>query len=214
MLANLQQLGYTQMTPIQAASLPLALEGRDLIAQAQTGSGKIARHAQDGCGVAAIGGDGDIDDGIGDDSQRGRGGRAHHGIGFELDDAVMVFAQQQFTRRTHHAARFHAADGADLQRIAGGGDNGAGPRQHHLDAGARIGSAADDLQGFRSGTDTAKPQLVGVGVLFGGDDLADDEILQACAGVGDAFDFQPDAVQLVNDLFDSRVGIEMLFQPR
>ena len=41
-LANLQQLGYTAMTPIQAASLPLALAGHDLIAQARTGSGKTA----------------------------------------------------------------------------------------------------------------------------------------------------------------------------
>jgi ATP-independent RNA helicase DbpA len=40
--ANLQQLGYVSMTPIQAASLPLALAGRDLIAQAKTGSGKTA----------------------------------------------------------------------------------------------------------------------------------------------------------------------------
>ncbi len=39
---NLETLGYTEMTPIQAASLPLALEGKDLIAQAQTGSGKTA----------------------------------------------------------------------------------------------------------------------------------------------------------------------------
>ena len=45
MLANLQQLGYTQMTPIQAASLPLALQGKDLIAQAKTGSGKTAAFA-------------------------------------------------------------------------------------------------------------------------------------------------------------------------
>lgn len=42
MLANLQQLGYAQMTPIQAASLPFSLQGRDLIAQASTGSGKTA----------------------------------------------------------------------------------------------------------------------------------------------------------------------------
>ncbi len=45
MLANLGQLGYTEMTPIQAASLPLALAGSDLIAQAQTGSGKTAAFA-------------------------------------------------------------------------------------------------------------------------------------------------------------------------
>jgi ATP-independent RNA helicase DbpA len=44
-LANLQQLGYLEMTPIQAASLPTALAGKDLIAQAQTGSGKTAAFA-------------------------------------------------------------------------------------------------------------------------------------------------------------------------
>ena len=44
-LANLQQLGYTTMTPIQAASLPPALLGKDLIAQASTGSGKTAAFA-------------------------------------------------------------------------------------------------------------------------------------------------------------------------
>jgi hypothetical protein len=41
-LANLQQLGYLAMTPIQAMSLPPALAGKDLIAQAETGSGKTA----------------------------------------------------------------------------------------------------------------------------------------------------------------------------
>ncbi|HEY0064025.1 MAG TPA: ATP-dependent RNA helicase DbpA [Telluria sp.] len=41
-LANLDSLGYHQMTPIQAQSLPHVLEGRDLIAQAKTGSGKTA----------------------------------------------------------------------------------------------------------------------------------------------------------------------------
>ena len=42
---NLQRLGYLAMTPIQAASLPLALAGKDLIAQAKTGSGKTAAFA-------------------------------------------------------------------------------------------------------------------------------------------------------------------------
>ena len=44
-LANLQSLGYVSMTPVQAATLPLALAGRDLIAQARTGSGKTAAFA-------------------------------------------------------------------------------------------------------------------------------------------------------------------------
>ncbi len=37
---RLQQAGFTAPTPIQAAAIPLALEGRDLLAQAKTGSGK------------------------------------------------------------------------------------------------------------------------------------------------------------------------------
>ncbi len=44
-LENLQRLGYREMTPIQAASLPPALLGKDLIAQAKTGSGKTAAFA-------------------------------------------------------------------------------------------------------------------------------------------------------------------------
>ena len=44
-LANLRQLGYLAMTPIQAASLPDALRGKDLIAQAKTGSGKTCAFA-------------------------------------------------------------------------------------------------------------------------------------------------------------------------
>ena len=44
-LTNLQALGYAVMTPIQAAALPLALAGHDLIAQAATGSGKTAAFA-------------------------------------------------------------------------------------------------------------------------------------------------------------------------
>jgi len=41
-LANLDALGYLEMTPIQAQSLPVMLKGMDLIAQAKTGSGKTA----------------------------------------------------------------------------------------------------------------------------------------------------------------------------
>ena len=42
---NLASLGYLHMTPIQALSLPAALAGKDLIAQAKTGSGKTAAFA-------------------------------------------------------------------------------------------------------------------------------------------------------------------------
>ena len=44
-LANLERLGYREMTAIQAAALPLALAGKDVIGQAKTGSGKTAAFA-------------------------------------------------------------------------------------------------------------------------------------------------------------------------
>jgi len=42
LLASVETLGYSEMTPVQAQSLPPMLDGRDVIAQAQTGSGKTA----------------------------------------------------------------------------------------------------------------------------------------------------------------------------
>ncbi len=42
MLSNLDQLGYHDMTAIQEKALPFILDGKDIIAQAKTGSGKTA----------------------------------------------------------------------------------------------------------------------------------------------------------------------------
>ncbi|MEN8179021.1 MAG: ATP-dependent RNA helicase DbpA [Pseudomonadota bacterium] len=42
LLKNLSTLGYQDMTPIQAKSLPHILDGKDVIAQGKTGSGKTA----------------------------------------------------------------------------------------------------------------------------------------------------------------------------
>lgn len=41
-LVALEKKGYTEATPIQAQTIPLLMEGRDVIGQAQTGTGKTA----------------------------------------------------------------------------------------------------------------------------------------------------------------------------
>jgi ATP-dependent RNA helicase RhlB len=41
-MAGIRQAGFTQCTPIQAQTLPIALAGRDVAGQAQTGTGKTA----------------------------------------------------------------------------------------------------------------------------------------------------------------------------
>ncbi len=45
LLRALEKSGYTLPTPIQAQAIPLLLEGRDLLGQAQTGTGKTAAFA-------------------------------------------------------------------------------------------------------------------------------------------------------------------------
>ena len=44
-IANIESLDYRVMTPIQAQALPEVLAGKDLLAQAKTGSGKTAAFA-------------------------------------------------------------------------------------------------------------------------------------------------------------------------
>lgn len=41
-MAGIRDAGFVEMTPVQSRSLPMALEGKDVCAQAQTGTGKTA----------------------------------------------------------------------------------------------------------------------------------------------------------------------------
>ena len=41
-LSAIQDAGYQSPTPIQAATIPILLQGRDVVGQAQTGTGKTA----------------------------------------------------------------------------------------------------------------------------------------------------------------------------
>jgi ATP-dependent RNA helicase RhlB len=42
LLLGIEKIGFTDLTPVQEESIPLALKGRDVAAQAQTGTGKTA----------------------------------------------------------------------------------------------------------------------------------------------------------------------------
>src|SRR3954470_9392430 len=45
MIKGVKAMGYIEPTPIQLRSIPLILEGRDMIGSAQTGTGKTAAFA-------------------------------------------------------------------------------------------------------------------------------------------------------------------------
>src|SRR5690606_33931203 len=45
LLQIVSELGYTEPTPIQARTIPALLQGRDVIGQSKTGSGKTAAFA-------------------------------------------------------------------------------------------------------------------------------------------------------------------------
>ena len=42
LLAEIEKAGFVEASPIQEQTIPLALEGKDVIGQAQTGTGKTA----------------------------------------------------------------------------------------------------------------------------------------------------------------------------
>lgn len=41
LLAEIEKAGFVEASPIQEQTIPLALEGKDVIGQAQTGTGKL-----------------------------------------------------------------------------------------------------------------------------------------------------------------------------
>jgi superfamily II DNA/RNA helicase len=64
-------LGYTQPTPIQARAIPELLAGRDVLGQAQTGTGKTAAFALANVTAPGYAGDGGTRTGAGTNARIG-----------------------------------------------------------------------------------------------------------------------------------------------
>ena len=201
-----------EMDALRAFEFARHSRNRAALELAETGRRQIARNAVDARRIAAIGRERDVDHGI-VQMQRMRRGLARHRIGRKLDDAFMLVRQQQLTLRTQHAARFHAADGRDLERFTGHRNDDARPREHGLHARARVRRAAHDLDDVVARIDHAELQLVGIGMFLRRHDVRDDEILQARAFVFHRFDFEADAGQRIRDGLRVRVRLEMFLEP-
>jgi hypothetical protein len=110
--------------------------------------------------------------------------------------------------------RFHAADLADGNGHINAGHIGAGFAQHHGDARAGIGGAADDLLFALIRQHAADAQLVGIGVRVGLQDLGDGEIAQFGGAVHHLFDLEPEIGEGIEDVVKTGLGVEVVFQPR
>ena len=135
------------------------------------------------------------------------------GRGVEFDDAVMGVGELHLALREHHAVALDAADLADFDGRVDAGDVVARRGDHDLDAGPRVGGAADDLKLADGGQHLADAQLVGVRMLLGLEHVTDGEGREALGGVRDALDLEAEIGQGERDLVERGVGFEMLFEP-
>ena len=163
--------------------------------------------------IAAIGREPDIDHHLVDTRIIGVGHPDRRILG-QFDDPVMVFGKLELGRRTQHAIGhlppdIALADGDVLAR-------NIGPRRgkHRFQPRPRIGRPADDVDQFaRAGIDLADPQLIGIGMLFGGNHMRGNEPLERGAGIGHLLDLEPDHRQFLDDLIARSGGFQMLLEP-
>ncbi len=181
---------------------------------------EIASNAVNPRRIAAVRRERDIDDGI-VESQRLRRRLADLGVGGQLDDPVVIVGEKKLAARTQHAARFHASDGGDPERLAGNRDDDARLREYGLHSRMcvwrttdHLHDAADRFSGRgRSDLDHAELELVGIGMFLGRDDMGDGEILQPRAGILDRFHLQADLRKPRRDLGRGGGCVEMVLQP-
>ncbi len=180
---------------------------------AEPGRGEVARGAGDAGGVGAVRRQINVDDGIAQPRPLRINSADRRVIG-QFHDALRIAGQLQFARRAQHAQRFDAANDALAEREFLGRDISSRRREHGLETLARIGRAADDLQG-RAGTriDRAHLQAIGVGMRGRLDHLRDDKVLKHRGGIVHILDLEADARECVDDLGERSRSVEMGLEP-
>ncbi|MNM88706.1 hypothetical protein D3C81_1009290 [compost metagenome] len=148
----------------------------------------VAGQAGDGQAVAAVGGEADFDAGV-VQAQVLANVFANRGVSRQFQQAVVLFADLQFGSRAQHAEGLDAAQ-LGLLDLEVAWQFGADHGERDLDAWAGVRGAAHDLEGFLAVAYLAHAQLVGVRVLFGGEDFAHDDAAELAGSGGNAVDFE------------------------
>ena len=178
----------------------------------QAGRRQVPGDAVNAEAIAAVGGDGDIDDGIAK-TQRVGGGAAQRRVGLELDDARMIVAELQFQRRTHHARRFDPPDPGLLEIEPGARNMAADGGEHAGQAGPRIVRPAHHLDLLRAIVDQADLEFIGVGMGRHLRDFGHHETFKAGGAVMDAFELEPQRRQGVGHFAEGCLGVQMFLEP-
>ncbi|MNV44526.1 hypothetical protein D3C71_1362900 [compost metagenome] len=148
----------------------------------------IARQTGQGQAVAAVRGQADLDAGV-VQAQVLANVLAYRSVASQFKQAVVFFADLQFGGRAEHAERLDTAQLGFLDLEVAwqfGADHG----ERDLDAWAGVRGAAHDLEGFLAVAYLAHAQLVGVRVLFGGEDFAHDDAAELAGSGGNAVNFE------------------------
>jgi len=147
---------------------------------------------------------------------------AERRVGRQFEQAAVVLGQLELARRAQHAEALDAAQLAlaDLERLAvlARRQFGADGGERNADASTRVGGTADDLQravrAVRTGIDRAHAQLVGVRVLFGFEDLGDDDAVEGGRDGALLFDFHAGHRQQMGQRIAAQFRVAELAQPR
>ncbi|MCW0450588.1 hypothetical protein NB706_003422 [Xanthomonas sacchari] len=178
---------------------------------AAAGRGHVVGDAAHAEAVGAVGGELDLDAGVGQAQildQR----LADRRIVGQFEQAGRVAVQAQLLGRAQHAVGRDAAQLGRLDRDAA--DLRTDQRQRRDQTRARIGRAADDLQQFAlPGIDPAHLQPVGLGMRRGLDDPRHHHLLQAVAERHDLLDLQADGGQGRGELLTRGLGRNVAAQP-
>ena len=138
---------------------------------------------------------------------------SHRPVAADFNDAVMLLADQKLTLRTHHALAFGATDHAEFQCFTTGRDDRTWQRDNRLHAGAGVRRSTHHLDNARIGFNPAQPQLVGIGMLGGFNDVSHLEGGQQPGLVVNLLHFETNADQAIDDLFQRGGCVEIFLEP-
>ena len=171
----------------------------------------VTRQAGDGQAVTAVRRKADFDAGV-VQAQVGTNVLAYRGIGCQFQQAVVFFADFQLGSRAQHAEGLDATQ-LGLLDLEVARQLGADHGERHLDAWAGVRGAAHDLEGFLAVGYLAHAQLVGVRVLFGGQDLAYHDAAELAGSGGNAVDFKAGHGQAGNQFVTRDLRVYPTAQP-